>query len=471
MRLTRQGKRHRFSGEGEAQNGNSGLGVLLVVTAYVRTHRLVLDPDTWWHTKVGQRIFATWTWPTTDPYSFTAYGHPWIAYEWAGEVLMGLAAQMAGLQGLTALLVGLTSLLTLLLYYYAYLRSGNSKAAFVACMLVLPMAGVVFTLRPQLLGYIFLLVTLISLERFRQGRDRALWILPAVYLLWVNTHGSFAFGFLALGWFWVSGLVDFHKGELLAQRWTTRQRRQLGLVFLLCLLVLPFTPYGTQLAAYPLEVALQQPIAIANIEEWRPLGVDSWLGKTVLGFFLGFLLVQMTLRPKYQLADIGLLLFSFYSTLMHTRFVLLFALLLAPFVAVLLARWMPRYHPTKDKYVLNAVLMGVIAATMLAYFPSRQKLEERVADEYPSRAVTYLHQHPVGGNLLNDYFFGGYLIWSRSPQHRVFIDGRADIYEYTGVLSDYVHLIALAQDTPQLLRKYQIDACLLQPGNSLAARV
>ena len=25
MRLTRQGKRHRFSGEGEAQNGNSGL--------------------------------------------------------------------------------------------------------------------------------------------------------------------------------------------------------------------------------------------------------------------------------------------------------------------------------------------------------------------------------------------------------------------------------------------------------------
>ena len=39
MRLTRQGKRHRFSGEGEAQNGNSGIERILAV---LRRHRLKL---------------------------------------------------------------------------------------------------------------------------------------------------------------------------------------------------------------------------------------------------------------------------------------------------------------------------------------------------------------------------------------------------------------------------------------------
>ena len=40
MRLTRQGSRHRFSGEGEAQNGNSGLrewlGRIGVKTLYIQ---------------------------------------------------------------------------------------------------------------------------------------------------------------------------------------------------------------------------------------------------------------------------------------------------------------------------------------------------------------------------------------------------------------------------------------------------
>ncbi len=65
----------------------------------------------------------------------------------------------------------------LLLYYYAYLRSGNVKAAFVDSALVLPVAQAFFALRPQLLGYNFLLITrstvtvLGFMELFRQDAD------------------------------------------------------------------------------------------------------------------------------------------------------------------------------------------------------------------------------------------------------------------------------------------------------------
>jgi hypothetical protein len=152
------------------------------------------EGDTWWHIAVGEHILSTGTWPTTDTYSFTVAGNDWVAYEWLGEVVLALATRLGGLRGLATLLVVLSITLLLLLYYFAYLRSGNVRASVLACILLLPVAGAFLTLRPQFIGYIFLLITLICLERFRQGHLRALWILTGIFLLWVNTHGTFLFG-------------------------------------------------------------------------------------------------------------------------------------------------------------------------------------------------------------------------------------------------------------------------------------
>ena len=138
------------------------------------------DPDTWWHLAIGERILAERTLPTADPYSFTVSGNDWMAYEWLGEVVMASAARWGGLPGLIALLIALSGMLLLLLYYYAYLRSGNVKAAFIACAVLLPAAAISFNLRPQLFGYAFLLITLIFLERFRQGRQKTSWNSPRI---------------------------------------------------------------------------------------------------------------------------------------------------------------------------------------------------------------------------------------------------------------------------------------------------
>ena len=127
---------------------------------------------------------------------------------------MALAEHLGGWRGLTSLLVVLASTLMLLLYYLAYLRSGNAKAAAAACAMLLPVATVFFTVRPQLLGYNFLVITLICLEKFRQGRQKALWVLPGVFLLWVNAHGTFALGLIILGLYWASGLAGFRSGKI-----------------------------------------------------------------------------------------------------------------------------------------------------------------------------------------------------------------------------------------------------------------
>jgi hypothetical protein len=70
--------------------------------------------------------------------------------------------------------------------------------------------------------------------------------------------------------------------------------------------------------------------------------------------------------------------------------------------------------------------------------------------------------------LLNELDWGGYLLYGLGPEQRVFIDGRVDIYEYTGVFADYLRIMNLDQSTPWLLRKYNTQSCLISTGAPLA---
>ncbi|HKT12281.1 MAG TPA: hypothetical protein VJW77_10700, partial [Terriglobia bacterium] len=233
------------------------MGALLVAfNAVIMLPAFRLEPDTWWHIKLGQEILLTGHWLKADIYSFTAYGNNPLAYEWLGEVVLAIAYKIAALRGLHTLLFGLTSIILVLVYYYASLRSRNSKAAFGATILIMPLAAMCFTLRPQLLGYVFLLITLISLERYKQGLQKSLWILPPLFLIWVNTHGSFILGFCVLGLYWVCGLLPFKQGGLLMEPWQPRQRIHMEIVFLVGCVTLPFTPFGGQAFIFPIEKAL-----------------------------------------------------------------------------------------------------------------------------------------------------------------------------------------------------------------------
>ena len=92
------------------------------------------------------------------------------------------------------------------------IRSGNSKAGFVSTAVLLVLAAGSFNLRPQMLGYLFLILTLITLERFRQGKQRAVWLLPILFLIWINAHGSWIIGLGVVALYIACGLVSFQMG-------------------------------------------------------------------------------------------------------------------------------------------------------------------------------------------------------------------------------------------------------------------
>jgi hypothetical protein len=444
------------------------LGAALVAGIYVPLRAFAVDPDVWWHIRVGEGILTTHRWPTADPYSFTAHGSPWIAYEWLGEVLLAEVNRLGGLTALLALNVILAGAVVSGLYCYASMRSRNCKAAFVAVVAVLPIAYLSFTLRPQMVGYLFLVLTLIILERFRQGHLRELWLLPPIFLLWVNTHGTFVFGLFALGVYWGSGLIDIHWGGLESRLWTGAERRRIAIVALLCFLALTMTPYGTQIAAYPLDMAFSQPINVANIQEWQPVAFELFYGKLFLFLLAGFILAQVTLRPTWRVEEFSLFMVGLVALCLHARFVLIFVPFFAPLLATVPAKWVPPYEAGKDPHGFNAVLLAAILGLILWLFPSPAKISESVGEHFPVGALHYLRERPVPGRMYNTYGYGGYLIYAADGWNKVFIDGRADIYERLGVFSDYLNISRVAENALILLRAYNIQSCLIDRGEPLA---
>ncbi len=440
------------------------LGTILVGAVFFVLRGFVVDPDLWWHLKVGQDILATHRFPTSDPYSFTVAGQPWIAYEWLGEVLLARVNQAAGLRGLCLTLMILGSAVMLALYWLSTRRSGNSKAGFVTATILLVLSSVSFTLRPQMMGYLFLIVALIVLQYFRDGIQWVVWLLPPLFLAWVNVHGSFLVGLGAIAVYWAAGLKEFQFGGVEGKSWTEKQRIRLEIAFLLCLAVLPITPYGTLPAVYPFDLAWGQPVNVGNILEWQPMPFNLPGGKVFLAMIVAFVALQAAYRFRWRIEELFLFLFGLAMACLHVRFLLLFVPFFAPLCATVLAKWMPEYDRAKDKPVLNVVVMTAALAGMFWYFPARTELQESVARAWPVAAVEHIRLAGVPQPMFNTYGFGGYLLYTGQ---RVFIDGRADVYERGGVLSDYLHISLVKPGALAVLRGYQVQSCLLARGEAL----
>jgi hypothetical protein len=441
------------------------LGALLVGATFVVARSFNVDPDMWWHIRTGELILATHRWATTDPYSYTSAGAPWMSCEWLGDVFFAAVYRVGGLRGLEVLLAVLASAVILALYAFATLRSGNCKAAFLISAVLLALANASFNLRPQMLGYLFLILTLIALELFRQGKQRGLWLLPVLFLLWVNTHGSWIIGLGTFALYFFAGLESFQIGSLETRRWTNTERLRLEIVFLLSLVAIPITPYGVRLAGYPFTVASSLPISVASILEWQVMPFNLAGGKIFLALLLGFFLAQVVFRFSWHLPELVLFLFGTAMACLHVRFLLLFVPFFAPLAATMLARWAPAYHKAKDQYLINlAVMAGILIATV-HYSPTKADMEKKVAAQFPVQALEYMRAHSVPGPLFNSYGFGGYMI---EAGYKTFIDGRSELFEQTGVLGDYMHMTLLKPGALQVLRGYGIQSCLLQRDEPFA---
>ncbi len=184
------------------------LTMLIISLDFMMASGGINDPDIWWHLRNAEYLFQHHRLPRYDLYSFTVAGQPWINHEWLSEVPFYLAWRAGGLVGIKSLAIVVIQLIFLGLLYLWYQESGNFKASVAACALATFLAKVSFGPRTILFGYAYLVVLLIILQQFRRKGNAPLWLIPPLFCLWINTHGSWSLGVIVFGIVAASGLVQ-----------------------------------------------------------------------------------------------------------------------------------------------------------------------------------------------------------------------------------------------------------------------
>jgi hypothetical protein len=438
-----------------------GLALIAVLTVSARFS----DPDMWWHLKIGEGIWNTHTIPSADQFSFTAAMHPWVAHEWLSEVSIYAAYKAGGYAGLMVWLASSSSILLILAYTLCYIRTRNALLAFLGGIGVWLFSTVGLAIRPLVLGHIFLASELILLELAARDR-RWLWGLPPLFAVWVNCHGSFIFGMFVAAAYWICAVTGRGWGPINCERWSKPARYRFTLACALSAGALLCNPIGLKLVTYPLNILFVQKTNLSAVEEWAAPELHAFRTIALLLSFALIIITPLWRRSTCRTQDVLIVLPAFYLAFQHTRMMFLFGVVAVP---VLIAAVAPLLTGGRKRDIpaANAVLMAAYVAAIMWAFPDTASLRKQVEATSPVSAVEYIRKAGLKGPMLNDYTMGGYLMWTL-PEQKLFIDGRADIYDWTGVLAEYGRWATLREDPKILLEKYNIRFCVLPSASPMA---
>ena len=409
-----------------------GLLLFFAITL-IFAFRPIRSFDPWWHLASGRWIFLHHQIPYTDPFSHTCHHCKWIDLCWLFQVLAYLSYKAGGLVGYWILKAGLVVLTMVVFSLVMLRRSRNIYMAVLLSLLGLVIVQMRFMARPHMLGFLCLLLFVEEAISWTEtGRPFSLVVAGALYLLWLNSHGSFLVAFAVAGALFLgdaTGHLGLSMKELVRERWL---RRHLALLALLVVASL-VTPYGAEMVVFALTSHLGKGAdATRNIAEWHPMrfkeifSLIPGTANSVRGilFLLSTACVLFSFkRMRRESVVLGvLLILSLALSLRHSRFVAISALLLLPWVVVMLSRMEKRIQ-----LVVGFILVFYLAPLAWKAFELpriREDYGKPVASFYPWDITSFINKHGIKGNLLNEYGMGGFLIWSLYPNCRVYIDGR-----------------------------------------------
>ena len=440
--------------------------LMLLVSANGLVVRSLQDPDVGWHLRNARELIQGGHFIRADSYTFTVGGKPWINIEWLGELPYYFAQQWLDYRGLYLVLFVVATGILIGIYCLGRMRSGNWTASFCATAIGLLLMTVSLLPRPLLLGWLLLVAEAAVLWSYQKGRDWT-WALPILFLLWINTHGSWFIGFVLMVLFVACGLIEGDWGELYARRWSPEQLRKLILVVAASFAALFVNPYGWRLVVYPLDVAFQQKVTLQNIAEWGSLDFHSARGKIVVGVLVVMAVLQLTRRRRWALQDVAFTAIAVYGALTYVRFLFLIGILVLPMLAMdFCAEVTEEKRPARDHRLLCGLLVVALVAMIARSYPREKQLHAGWAEFFPEKALPWVESTADRGNLLAGFNWAGYLEWE-SPAVKQMIDSRVDIFVHQGVMSDYLRALQVA-DTDAVLEKYRIRYVLLPRESPMA---
>jgi hypothetical protein len=424
--------------------------------------------DFWHHLARGRVIVEESRLLDHDIFTFTVPGRSFRDVNWLTQVLYYKTYEWGGLD-----LVRLVNALALSLalgWLVALCRRKSESLPAAAAVGILVFFGLwqVLTVRPQTFS-LLLFVVLYDLLDQSARRPRLLLLAPVILALWANLHGAFPAGIVLIGCF---GLEAAWQGWKQGRFLRSPATWWLGACGVLSLAATLVNPYGWRIYQY---VGLTSNIAAARrIDEWVPPTLDLWIGKAWLASMLvlagSFAGTWFKLKRPPPARDVILIAFFLPLACGSVRMVAWWLLICAPIVAVMATELLPRLKPKQESKPSTdaAIVFGALAILAIFSVPGLQRwnplLARRLALSRVEDDLDCVHRqlalHMHQGRIFSRFEWGEYLSWSFTPDYKVFMDGRIEIYP-DEVWNQYAAVTQGLPEWAKILDDHRVDALLL----------
>jgi hypothetical protein len=404
--------------------------------------RPLSDNSFFTHLATGRLILDTHAIPTVDPYSFTAAGQSWVVQSWLASLLYGVLDAWVGPMGLrvlTGVLAGVVGGLT-----WRLTRPAGSLIPRVGITaVVIAIGGVMWSPRPLLIGLVLLGLTLLAAEGGLDPR----WLV-LVFWIWVNTHGSFPLGLVALALLAWGRKLDHQDPSV---EWRALKWAALGTV------LGGINPLGPKVLVFPVEL-LGKSDVLQNITEWQSPNFNSTWSRL---FLLQVVVAVLALarRPSWRAALPTVVFVA--AALLGSRNIAVCTLVLVPVMARSL-RGLGTLTGRDRSPVFGVALVAVLVGGA-ALLVSNLAQPDYDLSTYPVDAVAWLDQHGAiatpAARVATSDTTGNYLELLYGERAHAFIDDRVDMYP-KDVVQDFVTLLHGQPGWREVLDQRQVDIVL-----------
>jgi hypothetical protein len=277
--------------------------------------------------------------------------------------------------------------------------------------LVMVACGPFWSPRPLLLGLILLEVALLIVL---EGHD-ARWLIPVMWL-WVNSHGSFPLGLVAIGALLAGAWLD---GDRDLERWWPLGWAVLGTV------LGAVGPIGPQILVFPLELLGRMEV-LSRVVEWQSPNFSAGFARV---FLLQVVIAVLALvrRPSYRSA-LPLVIFV-AAALIGQRNIPDASLVLIPGMALGLAG-LGRLDG-RERGAAPLALGVAASAVAVAVLVGQLSGPAFDLSTYPTDGIAWMRQHDLIGTdvrVATQDTVGNTLELLFGPAHQTSFDDRYDMY-------------------------------------------
>lgn len=424
---------------------NQVVGLLLAIVGLRVGFDSLHDNSFFTHLATGHLIFDRGGIPRTDPYSFTAYGQAWTVQSWGASVIYAGVQNVAGDLGLRVLIAACSTAMAVLVWRLTSAAEGLVGRLAIAVP-ALAVGATLWVERPLIFSLLFLMAVLFALEDRLDPR----WLLPVMFL-WVNIHGSYPIGIVAIGAFGFGRLLDREKPLL--------EAKALAWALAGTLLGGVLNPLGTKLLVFPVQL-LQRREAFAQIVEWQPPHWDDW-GQRFFAIQLALAAVLILTRCRRWRLIIPVIVFA-AASMQSSRNIVHASLVFIPAMAVA-ARGLGKIDGSRPLAILRPVRVALLALAALVVLIGAFAMPNYDLRDYPVASAKWMRSHhllDVDDRVVSRDFVGNYLEVAYGPDEvRVYMDDRVDMFPIRQI-ADYTTLIDPDGDYEAVLRRARPTAVL-----------